>query len=70
MSATETEKESAASRELGRQRLLGSTQADRGERRAREQRAVGEELGFRAENEERGKFLFLFPFQIFQSILK
>jgi hypothetical protein len=35
MSATETEKEDATSRELGRQHLLGSAQTERGERVAR-----------------------------------
>jgi hypothetical protein len=30
----------------------------------------GEEMGCQAESEEKGNFLFLFPFQLFQSIFK
>jgi hypothetical protein len=57
----------------------GRSWPKRGTARARRQWATGKEeatraavkeLGFRAESEEKGKFLFLFPFQIFQSIFK
>jgi hypothetical protein len=73
MSAMETEKEDAASRELGRQHLLGSAQAERGERVTRAgangpRGRVG--LPDRKRGGEVNSFFFLFPFQLFQSIFK
>jgi hypothetical protein len=50
--------------------MRGMARAETAHAEAGDERAVVKELGFRAKSEERGKFLFLFPFQIFQSIFK
>jgi hypothetical protein len=61
-----TEKESAAARELGQR----PESAQAGYDARAEVTGRGEEVGYRAESEEKGNFLFLFPFQLFQSIFK
>jgi hypothetical protein len=55
-----TEKESTAARELGQR--PGSAQGGDDARAGVTGR--GEEVGYRAESEKKGNFLFLFPFQI------
>jgi hypothetical protein len=51
------------SAQAGKRRARGSN----GPRGKEKHAGHGEEMGCRAESEEKGNFLFLFPFQLFQS---